>query len=691
MDSFLLLCILLACHLLTAQQTRNLVGYECGHQEGGYRVYSLVDIGNCDIPDKPDVETSQIRAAVLQRNEYTHTHAFSCRVEIYRRIEGCYDGLFSNHAKPIANADVKYVTELSRHVCQGAHYSKTLNLFSRHIIPDLVPNTTRQTPMILAGSLHGTGSCLTGEYRDPFGVFENVIVQGYVQVTLQDYDVAVQLGSNNVILPSGVRCELNSEHCIDIDGSTVYWHTVPITACGENQFSILYEGLVNKTVEKGGENKPLYSVESRDALFAFTEQGTIDTCHHKFITTEHPKIFIIELLEGEKLEFKTDIATEDIDLMTYVNSKLIYVEKHIKRQIEKLYHDVMWHKCELERKVLANTLSIGHTRPDEFAYQLLGRPGYIGVLGGEVIYIAKCVPVTITERTTTECFNELPVTRNGKPMFLTAKSRILTDIGLKIPCDPSFPILFKIDGTWKRRGPYGEEAKTPEILKPSGIGKFKYSDPAYIATGGIYDQKKLDRRRDRTLFEVKKGTILNAIALGVLGYNVTELINLPLFVDNLFENLWQRAWGNFVIFGTASAGIIGIFFIGKIIKFLCDTAIHGLSLYHIFGCSWLILGAIWDSLTQFLIHWGNARERHQGNEGKERDTEMETISLHRTDDPSVPDNSADVTDTTITATCPSPSLQFAGMYPVLPSHGNIYTRRLYDNYTDSTSPDPTTA
>jgi len=66
---------------------------------------------------------------------------------------------------------------------------------------------------------------------------------------------------------------------------------------------------------------------------------------------------------------KTETAIDNFDIFAYVNSKFIYVEKHIRNQMTIFYHDMI-QKCELERQVLQNTLSIAALLPDEFAYQI---------------------------------------------------------------------------------------------------------------------------------------------------------------------------------------------------------------------------------------------------------------------------------------------------------------------------------
>ncbi|XP_051160480.1 uncharacterized protein LOC127281039 [Leptopilina boulardi] len=42
----------------------------------------------------------------------------------------------------------------------------------------------------------------------------------------------------------------------------------------------------------------------------------------------------------------------------------------------------------------------------------------------------------------------------------------------------------------------------------------------------------------------------------------------------------------------------------RTIKLLIDTIIHGYTLYTVFGWSFQLLGCIWDSVTNLLLHLG---------------------------------------------------------------------------------------
>ena len=71
-----------------------------------------------------------------------------------------------------------------------------------------------------------------------------------------------------------------------------------------------------------------------------------------------------------------------MDIFTYVNSKFIYVERHIHTEVNRLYHDVRTQGCILEQQVFRNTLTLATQSPAEFAYHLMKGPIYI--------YVSNC-------------------------------------------------------------------------------------------------------------------------------------------------------------------------------------------------------------------------------------------------------------------------------------------------------------
>ena len=89
---------------------------------------------------------------------------------------------------------------------------------------------------------------------------------------------------------------------------------------------------------------------------------------------------MFETTRGNTFLENKQLSVEYMDLFTYINSKFIYVERHIFREMSKLYHDLLTHKCQLNQQVSKNFLIIATQAPDEFAYHLMKIPGYKSII-----------------------------------------------------------------------------------------------------------------------------------------------------------------------------------------------------------------------------------------------------------------------------------------------------------------------
>ena len=203
-----------------------------------------------------------------------------------------------------------------------------------------------------------------------------------------------------------------------------------------------------------------------------------------------------------------------------MNSKFVYVEKHIRRQISSLYYDLLRHKCELERKVLTNALAIAIQNPAKFAYRLMGQLGYLAVVGGEVVHLLKCIQVDVTIRPVEECYTELPVFRGEEPYFLSPRTHILQKFGTKIDCNILMPTMFQFNNSWIEFNPKISNGEKPVTLKPQTKPTWKYLSMQGLAISGVYSNKDLDKIRNRIMFPIEKSSVLYTIALGMSGKTI---------------------------------------------------------------------------------------------------------------------------------------------------------------------------
>ncbi|KYQ58524.1 hypothetical protein ALC60_02477, partial [Trachymyrmex zeteki] len=315
---------------------------------------------------------------------------------------------------------------------------------------------------------------------------------------------------------------------------------------------ILYEGIATKLAPRKNQTAPIiYTVTTQDTTFALTKTGDVDI--YKLAQTEHPKLFILETQKGRTFNTKTKVAIENLDIFLYVNSKFIYVEKHIKTQLTQLYRDIMEQKCALERQVLQNALTLASIAPDEMAYRITREPGYTAIATGEVIHLVKCIPVEVKLRHVEQCYQELPIVHGNTSLFLTPRSRIITRTGTQRDCSDLLPTMYKIHGAWFRITPKPIEVLAPPIIQPLTKPKWHYVSPTSLATSGIYNPNDIDRLRSHIMFPVEKPSMLNTLARGALGGAIqpgTVSLSTPLDEDSInriAESAGAKLWAGFII------------------------------------------------------------------------------------------------------------------------------------------------
>ena len=109
----------------------------------------------------------------------------------------------------------------------------------------------------------------------------------------------------------------------------------------------------------------------------------IKFCDRMITKTEYSKLFIYEKNNVNVL-FDNDVSLQrdliNIDIFAYTNAKFVHVEKHFRAQFKSLYLNILTKICELERKEIQNSLSLASHSPDEFAYNVMQKPGYLARL-----------------------------------------------------------------------------------------------------------------------------------------------------------------------------------------------------------------------------------------------------------------------------------------------------------------------
>lgn len=628
--------ILFVIALTIVHTSRAIIGFDCGGQHLNITTVSLLEAGDCDLNFK-SINTSDVYIQLVQLSEYNYAEVLQCKLEISRTIFRC--GMHS-HISIVHNGQASYLEDVPLDKCRRMHADGAATIGINNLITGLKVNTTSSRSITLAGKIDVDGTCEGVSYADPYGSWEKVVVQAVTRISLKSSYVPVHLNTGKIHLKSGTTCTLSDGFCIDPDEGHTYWKPIPTSSCDFHQYDVLYEGMASKTSDVSNEFQAtkVYSLTTQDITFALTTTKELPLCGYTLLHTEHPKLFILETRKGNSIKPRGEVAVDNLDIFTYVNSKFVYVEKHIRSQITSLYYNVMQQRCELEREVIKNTLSFASLLPDEFAYRLMKGPGYMAVTAGEAIHVIQCIPVEATPRKTKECFTELPVTVRNTSLFLTPKSRVITKYGTQRECSYDLPTLYRIEQTWVRLTPEPHvQPIPPQPLKPMSKMTWTYLTPGPLASSGIYSQKDIEKLREHIMFSAEKPAVLNSLARGITGYangpntaSMYDLLNEEA-LEKIAEGTARKIWDGFVVFGSATAGFMGIFILIRLVKLIVDTAIHGYTLHLVYGCSLHLIGAIWGSLTHLLLHLARGDKKQPGGdpeEPKEDTTNKVTNSFH---------------------------------------------------------------
>uniref|UniRef100_A0ABD2W557 Sema domain-containing protein n=1 Tax=Trichogramma kaykai TaxID=54128 RepID=A0ABD2W557_9HYME len=484
--------------LLTLPFAYDIIGYDCEARSLNVTTLSLLSIAECDIPHiEPKIEEQYIQ--LLQLNSFDRVATIQCKVEIHRTIYYC--GVL-NHLFAVEHGIAEYVHEVNRETCQRM-YDSGVYYHGHHMINGMKVNQMTMHSINFAGSALNGGICYRGNYADPYGSWEDVVVQGMVKITVQEQYAKVDLDNNKVHFRSGVSCQFSSEHCIDQEGGNSFWRSLPRDNCNFNRYSILYSGLAERISDPDEENK-VYTVTTEDITFRLSARKTDNLCGYSIISTEHPKLFIFETVRGRSFARSSAIDPTNLDLFSYVNSKFVYVERHIKYQLKYLYRDILTERCKLERQTLKNSLAIATSNPDQFAYNFMKGPGFMALSGGEAVHILKCIPIEFRVQHGEKCYNELQVVRGNVTKFLTPKTHILKKSGTEVVCNTVLPHYYLLDDIWYKIMPKPTEANDPITLRPSNEVTWTYSSPKYLASSGIYSSKDLDNLSRAIMFPLEQ-------------------------------------------------------------------------------------------------------------------------------------------------------------------------------------------
>ena len=244
--------------------------------------------------------------------------------------------------------------------------------------------------------------------------------------------------------------------------------------------------------------------------------------------SEHPRLLVIRKKYAiDYTPFSANSKNIDADLITYVNTKFLYVEQSFKRSISEMVAYTVHRICILHREILKNRLAMASVNPNAIAGLIKNQLGFVARVSGEVLYIMKCLALPVEVRREKKCYSELLVTAYNKSFNMSPVRRILQEHAEEIECNAIIPSMFFIENKWIGFDPFPSQAIVPQELRVDDEKPPKFHTIKDLGAGGLYTYQEIRKAQDAMMFNLERNALNNILRRKVAGQDV-ETQGFPL-------------------------------------------------------------------------------------------------------------------------------------------------------------------
>lgn len=588
-----------------------LFGYDCQSESNiSLATVSLSEVEECV---KPEIiaPTRERNVQILQTVQYRYIEVLSCGISITRQISHC--GMHSHSAHVRSD---EWVKKLSPQECTTIHQTKRLDLYGQSV-NNVAINASTHATMFVAGRIGSDGSCKNAEqFIDWDTSFKDVLVEVRVKMVIYTSMARLDIQGGVVHLRSGVSAPYRDGTANDIFTGQSFWQVGPPVGeeCTQTTYNVLYQGVakeVHSSSPVNGQSGETYViVDDKAATFAVKLLDDHNRCGQTIFSTEHPYIFVAFTDSGNYFFKKSPENHVTPETLTFFQSKLQFMEIRSRQDMQELHLHNIQRRCELERDILYNKLAALKINP-EAAGQLLYSTarGIETVVRGETLVSRECNLVEVPVRRTYYCYNSIPVTYQGKDMFIAPHTHILVDQAEETPCARAMPNIFEITaGYWMAFNPTPMDVSIkPTVLKPTRDLKLNFTKIRHVANRGIFSLEEMRDLERSLMFPFQRGAVSAFVTNSLLGHAHEEQFDpLKLFgpkeMEKIAKSTLKKVYGWLSEFGIFSSGIIGIICILQIIKYFFSVGLRFFHLHREIGCSIYLCSAFISSVSYCLLH-----------------------------------------------------------------------------------------
>ncbi|CAH0388475.1 unnamed protein product [Bemisia tabaci] len=618
------------------QNSGRLIGYDCRGIDSSFTSISLLSEHTCQKhPYK--VEPTIVLVQLLQLSSSFEIPYIQCYVQKTPFVKGC--GKLADYTWSYKGGFKEEIVSLSKVQCENLHKTRMYDLEGDRKLKIGDEDVEYTGHYIAAGSLNARGDCSGASYSFNGYEYDDAVAEVHLKVRISSGSARYVKETGKISLESGYEAVYSSGSIMDVMNGVTYWDQTIKGECDdpETNLNVLFTGPANLIV---GANSSLsmVTVESGNTAFSIEIKRSQFVCGFDLKSTEHPQLFafITESLNSPT-PVKTSAALDPkaIDLSLYMNTKFVYIERHIGVEIDRMYQDLVYQRCKIEAKTIQNLLTLSLISPEEFAYASMEDSGYTAVVNGEVAHIIKCQPIPVVFNSNpTRCFKEIPVLYGAnKTGYLSPRNRVVQDYGSEMPCHPLLSTMFKVGGIWLSVYPRPMQAKEPRHLSLT-IDSFVYQGIKDLAQLEIYSTDQLLEYQRSLLFQKEKKAISSNVASQFAGIDIdssnlhtTNLLN-PEELESVATGAVHKVFGFTSKWGGLFSTIFVFTALYRVVMNLLNSIVNVVSLYEVFGFSKHLFFCFWDSLTHFFVIRAHVRNRDNLRAARPENDQQPQDSAH---------------------------------------------------------------
>jgi len=595
---------------------RSIVAYDCKDPDTTVSTISLVKGATCSLPEnKTRTITTDIQ--IIQRKTVQKIEYETCLVEMTQLMHYC--GMHAHIAANAASLQSK-VMRLSKADCRDMIRYGTIRFGVGPVIQNIGVNAVTDVTVTHVGSFDGS-TCAGGSYVDARTSqhYESVFVLRSYRFYLTTGSAIYSRNDHGLTLPDGIKVKLSSDDNAGFHPTVgyVYPSVDPVEDCSTKLYETLYTGPAKMIVPIEGLDEEIARAvpkmvvvegkTNKDLSFAIQMGDSMRECRILHHQTEHPDIYVVQKIDGVYAYPRGTLKPEGVNFMAYINSKFTSLEKRIGANFEELRDFLLAKICSLEEEQVETILALAKTDTEEFAYRINGnKPGVTAIISGEVAHVLKCVPVTVSRRSTEgSCWNALPVSYDNNEYFVSSRTRILMTTAAVRDCNPLTPSMYLLGGEW-----VSVEESEGKTFKPESIsitrvssGSWSYKSLDSMVKEGIYTSGLVEKYRRNQIFPEEAKEISMGNAVSYHNPNLRQpggTFFKGLGDDNLSHLRYELFWygvDDILKVGSAIGLLWGLYLVIRCGSYILDTVINCRALHTISGCGFHLLFGMCMSCT----------------------------------------------------------------------------------------------